>query len=1196
MKKFYLTLTGLALLTTLFAQTAQSNFPILFINETVKPHEVENQQAESFSGWEYVIVQHPRLQLKADFHGYHTFSYLPKNSAYAYVQSAEAEMAKQKLRQAGGSVLAIQPEWKLSKKLFAHNYPEWAWVDGDRLKIWLTYYPNLTASTIVNDLASRGQEVIDRKDDENLVAVAIDPEKINQLTALPYVYFVQEMEDPGKPENFKSRNNHRVNMVQVPGQPQLDGSGVKVGHGDDGDIGPHIDFKGRLVQGPNVSNRSPGSDHGDHVAGTIFGAGNRDPEGRGMAPGAEIFYQDYPDNLGDADQNYQNRNVRITSSSYSNGCNAGYTNFTRQMDRDAFQNPEMLHVFSAGNSNNQDCGYGAGNQWGNVTGGHKIAKNVIAVANLTDNDNIASSSSRGPASDGRIKPDIAAVGTNVYSTTTASGPNGYTFKTGTSMSCPGVSGTLALLYQAYKNNNSGNNPNSVLMKSILMNTAEDLGNDGPDFIHGYGRINAARAVEVVNQGDFTHDSLNTGDTLTFKMAVPQNTAQARFMLQWKDEAASTSAARALVNDLDMEVSFDGTTYQPWVLNPTPNANRLNNPAVRARDSLNNIEQVTIDGPVSDTATIRIIGYNLPSGTVDFFVTSFYEKDEIEITFPRANQPLAAGEQETIRWDAPQNSTASFSLEYSTDGSTWNIINGNLNSSLRSWPWNAPNLIDGSVQLRLVRQGDTSVSEEFPVISTPENLELASSCPDSLTIAWDSVAQADGYVVYRLGAKYMDSLTFVSNESITLAHDLKEDDWFSVAAVKDGSIGRRAVAIQRAPFFVECDLRNDLVIDGSLPASGAISNCYDVSDVEIGLRLFNDGRDTVFNFNAGFNLNSNQYYVQSFTDTIPPNRFAKVYFDSTLTLNGFTPNQIDFYIEDQLDQNPYNDSATKTLRVYNGQTVKAPHTQNFEQMAPCGTSRDCGGTVCFLNQGWYNAVNGEADIHDWRVNSGSTDSRGTGPFRDDNPGSASGNYIYLEASGGCDSAQAVLLSPCLNLEEALSPKAYFSYHMLGSNMGKLNVDVYDGENWHLNVIPTISGNQGSAWNTASIDLWDYRGETVQIRFRGKTGDGFQSDLSLDNFRFVDSGSVGLNERALGQNLRLFPNPSTGVFNLEFRAQGPENLEVQIRDLRGRLIETLEFESRAGINRREIDLSSSPKGVYLLELTGENSKITEKVVIE
>ena len=107
----------------------------------------------------------------------------------------------------------------------------------------------------------------------------------------------------------------------------------------------------------------------------------------------------------------------------------------------------MTHVFSAGNSGSSNCSYGAGSGWGNVTGGHKQAKNVICVANLTQISNLAGSSSRGPAADGRIKPDIGAKGTSVNSTLT---DNTYGSFTGTSMACPGIAGCMAQLYQAYK--------------------------------------------------------------------------------------------------------------------------------------------------------------------------------------------------------------------------------------------------------------------------------------------------------------------------------------------------------------------------------------------------------------------------------------------------------------------------------------------------------------------------------------------------------------------------------------------------------------------------------------------------------------------------------------------------------------------------------------------------------------------------
>ena len=95
---------------------------------------------------------------------------------------------------------------------------------------------------------------------------------------------------------------------------------------DDGLVGPHID-RGRLDQS-NCSgcSSSANNDHGDHVSGTIMGAGNLDPKAKGMADGAFLYvYGSSNNNYNDVPNLYQNNGVVITSKSYSNGCNAGYT-------------------------------------------------------------------------------------------------------------------------------------------------------------------------------------------------------------------------------------------------------------------------------------------------------------------------------------------------------------------------------------------------------------------------------------------------------------------------------------------------------------------------------------------------------------------------------------------------------------------------------------------------------------------------------------------------------------------------------------------------------------------------------------------------------------------------------------------------------------------------------------------------------
>ena len=142
-----------------------------------------------------------------------------------------------------------------------------------------------------------------------------------------------------------------------------------VGHGDDGDIGPHIDY---------TEDRTAAREQAREIMETTWLEPSRrrhlDPDGMGLAPGADLVYSSYPANFTSVDQDYVNYNVRITTSSYSNGCNAGATSTTQQVDNDILQNPKLMHVFSAGNSAS-DCGYGAGSGWGNITGGHKAGKN-----------------------------------------------------------------------------------------------------------------------------------------------------------------------------------------------------------------------------------------------------------------------------------------------------------------------------------------------------------------------------------------------------------------------------------------------------------------------------------------------------------------------------------------------------------------------------------------------------------------------------------------------------------------------------------------------------------------------------------------------------------------------------------------------------------------------------------------------------
>src|SRR5207248_11725877 len=104
-------------------------------------------------------------------------------------------------------------------------------------------------------------------------------------------------------------------------------------------------------------------------------------------------------------------------------------------------------------------------------------KNSVTVGAIqATGTSIASFSSRGPTTDGRVKPELVAKGTDQLSTF----PNNrYATEQGTSMSTPVVTGIAGMLTQQYRKT-FGKTPSASILKTLLIAGADDLGNAGPD--------------------------------------------------------------------------------------------------------------------------------------------------------------------------------------------------------------------------------------------------------------------------------------------------------------------------------------------------------------------------------------------------------------------------------------------------------------------------------------------------------------------------------------------------------------------------------------------------------------------------------------------------------------------------------------------------------------------------------------------
>lgn len=140
----------------------------------------------------------------------------------------------------------------------------------------------------------------------------------------------------------------------------------------------------------------------------------------------------------------------------------------------------VLTITSAGNEGNSP--------WRFITA-PADGFNTIAVGAVSFNNNVAAFSGRGPTSDGRIKPDVVAMGVSVLGASATSN-NDYSTYNGTSLSAPIVSGTAALLLSVH------NHLSNIQLRNILLNTSDNY--NLPNNDRGYGLISAKKAISFPN--------------------------------------------------------------------------------------------------------------------------------------------------------------------------------------------------------------------------------------------------------------------------------------------------------------------------------------------------------------------------------------------------------------------------------------------------------------------------------------------------------------------------------------------------------------------------------------------------------------------------------------------------------------------------------------------------------------------------
>ena len=181
------------------------------------------------------------------------------------------------------------------------------------------------------------------------------------------------------------------------------------------------------------------------------------------------------------------------------------------------------------------------------------AEDAITVGALDKNSAIAVYSSQGPTEEGRIKPNIAYVGSNVMSVAFNTGDQ-YTDMSGTSMATPGAAGVAALMLQANPDLSPFDIRNIMQETATYRQCAYMLANEPcledaipknrQNNVYGHGEVRALDAVLEAAQEDYEFDTsisvvvsttvgehnrihLDRGDTISFDVVGDLETVQWR---------------------------------------------------------------------------------------------------------------------------------------------------------------------------------------------------------------------------------------------------------------------------------------------------------------------------------------------------------------------------------------------------------------------------------------------------------------------------------------------------------------------------------------------------------------------------------------------------------------------------------------------------------------------------------------------
>ena len=344
------------------------------------------------------------------------------------------------------------------------------------------------------------------------------------------IHYLHHIDRDGNPVYINTKNNRDSGVLIKSDQlykggsigADITGEGMIVGVWDGGEVrSTHELLAGKVTMQPNQTldgvgkgeEKYGGNDHMTHVTGTIVGKDlPNKPLVRGIAQGAKALCYDWENDFAEM-IDFAEKGYLISNHSY--GASNDNTTLTWKFgayDETAYKwdlltrtVPNYLPFVAAGNeqeiSGNRKAKLGY-----DIMTGTSAAKNVMTVGAVDGDKAMSDYSNWGPTDDGRVKPEIVTRGTGINSSTFANKdtkmPSDTSYSgdgkssSGTSYASPAAAAAGLLLQQYYNSLNKTYMKSSTL-KALMLATAEDLGQPGPDHKFGWGLLNVEKAANAI---------------------------------------------------------------------------------------------------------------------------------------------------------------------------------------------------------------------------------------------------------------------------------------------------------------------------------------------------------------------------------------------------------------------------------------------------------------------------------------------------------------------------------------------------------------------------------------------------------------------------------------------------------------------------------------------------------------------------